>query len=88
MSVLSMTKCDFCQMFFVSSEDEEELCPSCVEKDLEKVKFCLCKQQDDGREYVQCGCCANWYHLDCVGLTAAPIDEFRCPKCKKKKQKS
>jgi hypothetical protein len=50
--VLDLSKCDFCQCWFddVVFVGEETLCTSCGVKDLDRHKFCVCKQPDDGRE--------------------------------------
>ena len=30
--------------------------------------FCLCRQPDDGREFIECDSCNQWYHCECVGV--------------------
>ena len=30
--------------------------------------FCLCRQPDDGREFVECDACNQWFHCECVGV--------------------
>jgi hypothetical protein len=59
-----------------------------LKQDIDKAKFCVCKKRDDGREYVQCVQCTNWFHLDCVGLSSAPVDDFSCMACNKKSKRS
>lgn len=30
--------------------------------------FCLCRQPDDGREFIECDACNQWFHCECVGV--------------------
>ncbi len=91
--VLQMQKCDFCQCWYnergppKENANEESRCSACEKKDPEKERFCICRKKDDGREYVQCLPCSNWFHLDCMNLKEAPIDDFTCPGCVKRAKK-
>ena len=52
--------------------------------DEEPELFCLCRQPEDGRVYIQCDRCVQWFHPECVGVTleqAEDIKGFMCPRC-------
>jgi monoamine oxidase len=80
MQLLAMLQCEFCECWF-DGRGNQRYCRACRAKNLKRVRFCVCDAPDDGREYVQCAVCANWYHLECMQLDEAPIDDFSCPKC-------
>lgn len=45
--------------------------------------YCICRQPYSG-DMVQCDTCEDWYHLSCVGMTAAQAercDNYICPRC-------
>ncbi len=46
--------------------------------------FCICRKPDDGRPYVWCNLCDEWYHFDCVGYNPQDYssqEEYICEKC-------
>lgn len=47
--------------------------------------YCYCQKPSHG-EMVACDhdeCALEWFHYECVGLTAAPVGEWYCPDCVK-----
>lgn len=47
--------------------------------------YCYCQKPSHG-EMVACDhdeCSLEWFHYECVGLTAAPVGEWYCPDCVK-----
>jgi monoamine oxidase len=80
MQALALRQCEFCECWFDGAANQQ-YCRACRAKNLKRVRFCICNAPDDGREYVQCAVCLNWYHLECMELDDAPIDDFSCPKC-------
>ncbi|KAG1673419.1 hypothetical protein FOA52_002184 [Chlamydomonas sp. UWO 241] len=47
--------------------------------------YCYCQKPSHG-EMVACDhdeCAVEWFHYECVGLTAAPTGEWHCPDCAK-----
>lgn len=52
------------------------------------VKYCLCKRPAYGEmvgcDNDQCTVGNSWFHLSCVGLSAAPEGKWYCPDCTKK----
>ncbi|KAH7684574.1 Inhibitor of growth protein 4, partial [Aphelenchoides avenae] len=62
--------------------------------DANEPTYCLCHQVSFG-EMVGCDnndCLIEWFHFQCVGLTAKPRGKWFCPQCypliRKKKQSS
>jgi PHD-finger len=57
----------------------------------EEELLCICLQAEDDRAMIQCSngdaCRLEWYHFDCLGLTAEDIPEgdeaWFCPECVK-----
>lgn len=52
-------------------------------------RFCTCEKKDDGKHYVLCSECQNWFHPKCVGLDITQIPHgstpWYCPKHKPSK---
>lgn len=51
--------------------------------------YCYCQKPSHG-QMVACDndeCQLEWFHLECVGLTAAPTGEWLCPDCRASKDK-
>lgn len=49
--------------------------------------FCFCRKGDNGSFMIQCDMCDEWYHGDCVGVSAELADnwtEYFCPTCQRK----
>jgi len=49
-----------------------------------EVNYCICKGKDDGRAMIQCDQCMEWFHCDCVGMSAnraKRLDRYECPNC-------
>mmetsp|Transcript_18968 Transcript_18968/g.56524 ORF Transcript_18968/g.56524 Transcript_18968/m.56524 type:complete len:245 (-) Transcript_18968:411-1145(-) len=47
--------------------------------------YCYCQKPSHG-EMVACDndeCALEWFHYECVGLTAAPVGQWYCPDCTK-----
>ena len=45
-------------------------------------KWCaVCRGAADDGELTRCGGCGRRYHLECVGLDAAPAKDWRCDEC-------
>eukprot|EP01048_Picozoa_sp_COSAG05_P001400 COSAG05_NODE_47_length_24712_cov_26.673844_16_plen_424_part_00 len=68
---------DFLQKKLVGEDDEAELVG-------EDDEYCYCKQGDFGEMMVACDnpeCPYEWFHVGCVGLTAAPEGKWLCPSC-------
>ena len=48
----------------------------------DSVTFCHCKKKYDiNRSMLCCDFCSDWFHYDCVGITAPPKGKWYCPKC-------
>lgn len=48
--------------------------------------YCMCRQGDSGGFMIQCDLCDEWYHGDCVNVTAEMAESFttyHCSKCQK-----
>jgi len=46
--------------------------------------YCLCGRVSFG-EMIACDnddCAKEWFHLECVGLTVAPVTKWYCPDCR------
>jgi len=48
--------------------------------------YCLCRRKvsEANNEMVQCDICEDWFHLDCVNLSPAMVDQigkYMCPVC-------
>ncbi len=49
-----------------------------------ELRYCLCREPDDGKLMVQCDNCLEWYHASCVGLTRSNVRQlgtYSCPVC-------
>ena len=60
-------------------EDEEQLA--------KEPKYCYCNRISFG-EMIGCdndNCKIEWFHTECVGLTAPPKGTWYCPDCRKTK---
>ncbi|CAD8169898.1 unnamed protein product [Paramecium octaurelia] len=62
-----------------------------IPKEAFSLQYCICKQQNDNEEMMQCEICSEWYHLSCLGFLGS-IEEaqkllFYCFKCEQKLNK-
>ncbi|KAK5894952.1 hypothetical protein CesoFtcFv8_011592 [Champsocephalus esox] len=55
--------------------------------------YCICRQKQDKRFMICCDICQNWFHGDCVGISATQGrkmekegQEYVCPPCTTRKQ--
>ncbi|XP_029291765.1 death-inducer obliterator 1 [Cottoperca gobio] len=55
--------------------------------------YCICRQKQDKRFMICCDSCQEWFHGDCVGISATQGrkmerkgQEYMCPPCTMKKQ--
>jgi len=49
--------------------------------------YCICNGKDDGRFMIYCEKCKNWFHGECVHVTAKEaesIEYYVCPLCRQK----
>lgn len=64
--------------------DTDEDAPSLLQLPVENEPlYCYCQKPSHG-EMVACDhdeCATEWFHYECVGLTAAPVGEWYCPDC-------
>lgn len=47
--------------------------------------WCICRKPDDGRKMIACEnpqCKIEWFHMNCVGLTRSPKDDWFCANCR------
>ncbi|CAB4019209.1 Calcium-responsive transcription factor, partial [Paramuricea clavata] len=45
--------------------------------------FCICRQPDDHKQYVQCFRCQEWYHPTCAGIPTTVINSKKRWRCRK-----
>ncbi|KAK3612011.1 hypothetical protein CHS0354_021686 [Potamilus streckersoni] len=53
----------------------------------EEIRYCICRSTDGTRFMIGCDCCEEWYHGDCIGITAddaKAIKKFFCHVCRDK----
>lgn len=65
---------------------EGENLPVQYEKELKLLRdrtmlYCICRKPYDQRAMIACDNCDEWYHFDCIKLSAAP-KVYICPACK------
>lgn len=57
------------------------------ENDEEEVVYCICRKSDTNRFMIACDKCEEWYHGDCINITAEyakRIKHFYCLTCREK----
>ncbi|KAL0447973.1 UNVERIFIED_CONTAM: Death-inducer obliterator 1 [Sesamum latifolium] len=64
---------------------EGESLPVSCEKELKLLRdrsmlYCICRRPYDQRAMVACDKCDEWYHFDCINISAAP-KVYICPAC-------
>jgi hypothetical protein len=67
-----------------------------VQQSMSETLLCVCRarledQTDDGRFWIGCSKCGEWFHGDCMNITqleADVLDDWYCPKCGDKHQTS
>lgn len=63
---------------------------SCVQVDKSKSKYCVCQVPDDGKIYIMCSSCQQWYHPKCINYNAVNDHailkkKYECGYCAKSK---
>ncbi|XP_076875055.1 death-inducer obliterator 1 [Brachyhypopomus gauderio] len=72
-------------------KQEHETCQSVVDDDGEEdpnALYCICRQKHNNRFMICCDRCQEWFHGDCVGITASRGrlleengEDYICPSC-------
>jgi hypothetical protein len=69
-----------------SYDESEAITGQKRQEDKDDKPYCLCRRSisDANIEMVQCDACEDWYHLECVNLSPAMVDQigkYMCPVC-------
>eukprot|EP01080_Neovahlkampfia_damariscottae_P011505 gene11505-4669_t len=84
-------ECKMCHEHFESSKNvQNSFCDTCYKNldDNKENQFCICRRKQNDN-MVECDDCQNWFHFECMNLTASQaneMDKFSCERCTNKKE--